>query len=157
MATKIEKIVEEEQKHMLSKGKPYVLEQRYVKMLSTILSPGEYIIIGARQWFPYSLAPSIIAATNRRVFIVHMSFWRFYMGHNIWSPSSFVNIHYNRITEASLLNGRFFCTIIIKVLGSEANIEVRKLRKSEATRLIGFIERTTMAEQEEEAQEEKRR
>jgi hypothetical protein len=148
LPTKIERVIDEEQKHMVRTGREYMLEKKYFKMVSILLSPGEYAVIGARQWFPYALAPAVIVATNKRVLIVRMSFWTLYSGHNIWSPSSYVNIHYDRITEATLLNGRFFCTIVIKVLGSEANIDIRKLRKNEARRLIGFIERVTLAKDE---------
>lgn len=148
LTTRLEEIIEEEQKRMIHYKTRYVLEERYARIISALLSPGEYVILGARQNFPFSLAPGIMIATNKRVLIIKRSFWSFYAGHEFTTPSLFVNIHYNKITEISLLNGMLFCTILLKVLGSSADVEFKTLRKKEATRMVGFLERIALANEE---------
>jgi hypothetical protein len=114
---KLERIVDEEQARMIRQNKRYKLSNRYVKMISVLLAPKEYVVLGARQSFPRTLSPGLIVATNKRVLIVKQSFWGLYSGHNIVSPSIFANIHYKKMTEISLKNGRLFCSIVIRVLG----------------------------------------
>ncbi len=148
MPSRLELIIDEEEKRMLRSGKGYVLKPRYFRIVSSILSPGEYVVMGAVQWFPYALSPSLLVATNKRILLVKLSFWTMYLGHNIWSPSSFVNIHYDRIAQISLSSGRFFCTIGMKVLGTDANVILPKLVKKEGRRMVGFLERISLEKDE---------
>ncbi len=147
MPNKLESIIEEEQKRMLMEGKRYVIEPRYFHIVSAILSPGEYVVMGATQRFPHALAPSLLIATNKRVLLIKLSFWTLYTGHNIWSPSNIVNIHYDRIAQISLSSGRFFSTIKMKIVGSETNVELPKLTKKEGRRMVGFLERISLADE----------
>lgn len=148
MPSKLELIIDEEEKHMLQVGKGYVLKPRYFRTISSVLSPGEYVVMGAVQWFPYALSPSLLVATNKRMLLIRLSFWNLYMGHNIWSPSNFINIHYDRVAQISLSSGRFFCTIEMKILGTDANVTLPKLIKKEGRRLVGFLERISLKKDE---------
>lgn len=146
---KFERIVGEEQSRMLKQHTQYQIPERYIKMVRVLLAPGEYVVIGAKQAFPKSLAPGIIVATNKRILVMKQSFWSLYFGHNIVSPSDFLNIHYKQMTEITLRNGRLFCTIVIRVIGGK-DIEFENLIRKQATRLVGFLERVVLENESEE-------
>lgn len=145
-SSKLEGIIEKENESISSKS-PYKYDKRYDRFIRAVLGQSEHVILGARQSFPWTLSPGIMIATNKRILILKMSFWNLYSGYNVVDPSSFINIHYNRITETTLLHGRFLCSIILKVFGG-GDIRFDKLRRREALRLVGFLERIAIANEE---------
>ncbi len=144
-ASRFETIIESEEKQLGL----YRIEGKYRKMVKVMLAPGERIILGSRQSYWASLAPGVVFATNKRVLIIKLSMWSLYTGINVMNPSRFVNIHYSKITETELLNGRWLCSIIIRILAS-GETRFDGLRRKEATRMIGFLERIAMANEESE-------
>lgn len=145
-ATKLGSIIENEE-HALSAKGGYVPDRKYNKIINIVLGPGEHVIIGARQSYLETLSPGIVLATNKRVLIIKLSFWSLYIGYNLMRPSLFINIHYNRITEISMSNGILHCSLMVRVFGG-GDIRFDGLRRREAVRLVGFLERISVANEE---------
>ncbi|HUB92326.1 MAG TPA: PH domain-containing protein [Candidatus Saccharimonadales bacterium] len=126
----------------------YDPERKYRNIVKVVLAPNEHVVLGARQSYLETISPGIMLITNKRILIIKLSFWGLHFGHNLMRSSLFINLHYNKITETSLLNGRILCSIIIKILGGGER-RFDGLRRKEATRLIGFLERIIVANEDE--------
>lgn len=117
--------------------------------VSQLLEEGEQIMLVSRQSLMNDIAPAFIIATDHRILIINNSFWGLYFGANIFTPTDFNSIPYDRIMSTVLVKGKLFSSLNMRLLGGfEAAMnpqkktegEVDGLKGAEAMRIVKFVE-----------------
>ena len=140
MATKTEQAIERAVRLLpLASVGGYKLGKNYERIMKKYLGPDEKIIIGAKQSYFTSLAPTMMLATNKRLMILRPTFCRLYAGRNIFSTSNISFIQYGTIKSVTFTYGMFLCSINVRAIGI-GDCSVEGLRVSDARPLLNFIE-----------------
>ncbi len=133
---------------------------RCTKLLHHILMPGEETILECKQSRLHSITPARVIATTRRMIIVKPSFWGFYMGYDVISPTEYHIIPYKHLISVIMSKGRMLSTIHMRIHGftdstssTKDEGELYGIRTNEALRLTNFLEE--IVEYQEEAWERK--
>ncbi len=92
---------------------------RTAEELRPLLSSEEKILGALRQSYLSSLSPDSIVATDRRILVVHYSFWGLHAKHNILSSTDIGIVYYNHIISMDVARGKIFATIHLRLRGSE--------------------------------------
>ena len=69
-------------------GLEYEVNDRFDKIARRIIEPKEDILFAVRQSFIQNISPKIVFVTNKRIIIMHPSFWYRYAGFNLFSPTT---------------------------------------------------------------------
>ena len=100
----------------------FSIRKRITEEINTIISPSETIILVLRQSLISSIAPNAIVVTDRRIIIVHHSFWGLYLKFNLINPTTMDIVQFKNVMSVAMEKGKILATIRLRVLGYEANI-----------------------------------
>ncbi len=104
----------------------FSIKDRTREEMKTIVSPSETISLILRQSLLHSISPSAIVLTDRRVVIIHHSFWGLYLKFNLVSPTEINVVQHKNIMSVALTRGKFFGTTRVRILGFESTTPVVK-------------------------------
>lgn len=100
-----------------------------------------------RESYFSSIAPDTVVLTDKRVVIIHNSFWGLYLGINILSPTRVSSVMLNNIMGTTNANGKILATVQIRIRGSgeesessESGWHIEGLRIAPAHKLSSMIE-----------------
>lgn len=82
------------------------------------LHKNENVLMKLRQSYLSSVSPDTIILTDRRVVIVHHSFWGLYFNHNILSPTKVSTVMLGNIMGTTTADGKILATVNIRIRGS---------------------------------------
>ncbi len=85
--------------------------------VKTVVSPSETITLIIRQSLWHSISPSALVFTDRRLLIIHHSFWGLYTRINVISPTEINIVEHKNIKSVALGMGILFGTVRLRVLG----------------------------------------
>jgi hypothetical protein len=95
----------------------FSIRLRIREEMKTVISPSETIILIIKQSLWHSLSPSALVLTDRRVVIIHHSFWGLYTNINLISPTEINVVQHVNIKSVALGRGRIFGTARLRLLG----------------------------------------
>ncbi len=87
------------------------------------LHKNETALMKLRQSYLSSISPDTIVLTDKRVIIIHNSFWGLYTGHNIISPTRISTVMLDNIMGTTNSNGKILASIQIRIRGSGGESE----------------------------------
>ncbi len=124
------------------------LKTRIYEEASSLLEKGEEIKEAERQSLLSSITPCFFIATDKRIIIIHNTFWGLYAGRNLISPADYNYILYEHITTVVQVRGKFLSSLMIRLRGQfEAGVtltrnegEMDGLWHKDATHLVKFID-----------------
>jgi hypothetical protein len=135
---------------------PHVHSPKCRRLLSHVLVQDEKIMFEAKQSRMESAAPIRVVATDRRVIIAKPSYWGFYFGLDLISPTNYTIIPYKYIIGVTLSRGKLLTTMKIHTSGGidkdlrrgEEN-EIRGVKTNDASLMALFIEEVVEYKEEE--------
>ncbi len=95
----------------------FSIRLRIREEMKTVISPSETITLIIRQSLWHSISPSALVLTDRRVVIIHHSFWGFYTKINLISPTEINVVQHINIKSVALGRGRLFGTARLRLIG----------------------------------------
>ena len=118
--------------------------KKTAKHIKTVLLKDESVRAVARQSFVGSLAPTIIFGTNKRLIIVHNSFWGLWVGANMFAATSTGYVPYANIAGVNVIRGKLLSTLHLdlKTHAPGATQEVWKIEgipERELELLVNYI------------------
>ena len=84
---------------------------------SEVLEVGENLLMTMRQSYMSSISPARLYVTDKRLIVVHHSFWGLYSGVNLLSTTKFSILEYRNIRGAVLEKGKLLASLRIRVPG----------------------------------------
>jgi hypothetical protein len=90
------------------------------------LHQNENVLMRLRQSYFSSISPDRIFLTDRRVIIVHNSFWGLYLHFNIFNQTRVSSVMLNNIMGSTVENGKLLATILIRIRGQSEEENVPK-------------------------------
>lgn len=100
-----------------------------------------------RQSYLSSISPDTVVLTDRRVIIVHNSFWGLYINRNILTPTRISTVILNNIMGTTTTNGKILSTVHIRIRGSGEDAmapgsgwHIEGLRIRKAVAFTGLLE-----------------
>jgi len=110
------------------------------------VNKGETVLLKFRQSYFSSISPDAVILTNKRVIIIHNSFWGLYFNHNIMSPTQVSGVLLDNIMGTTTMTGKILSTVFIRIRGTgEESVSegsgwhIAGLRTSAATLLSGMV------------------
>ncbi len=91
---------------------------RTAEELKPLLGSDEKVLGSVRQSYISSLSPDTIVATNKRILVVHYSFWGLHARHNLFSSTDIGIVYYNHIISFDMERGKLLATIHLRLRGS---------------------------------------
>ncbi len=88
------------------------------------LHRGEQVILQLRQSYLSSISPDTLVLTDRRVILIHNSFWGLYIHRNIMSPTKVSTVLLNNIMGTTTANGKILSTVDIRIRGSDVEADL---------------------------------
>ncbi len=85
--------------------------------MKTVVSPSETVILIIKQSLWHSISPSALVLTDRRVVIIHHSFWGLYTKINLLSPTEINVVQHANVKSVALGRGLLFGTARLRLLG----------------------------------------
>ncbi len=95
----------------------FSIRRRITEEINTIISPSETIVLVLRQSLLHSIAPSALVVTDRRIILVHHSFWGLYMKFDLISPTEMNISPFKNLMSVAMSKGKLLATVKIRVLG----------------------------------------
>ncbi len=95
----------------------FSIRLRIREEMKTVISPSETIMLIIKQSLWHSIAPSALVLTDRRVVIIHHSFWGLYTKINLISPTEINVVQHINIKSVALGRGLLFGTARLRLLG----------------------------------------
>ncbi len=95
----------------------FSLRLRIREEVKTVVSPSETVTLIVRQSIWRSISPSAMVLTDRRVIIIHHSFWGLYTKINLVSPTEINIVEHKNVMSVALGRGLFFGTIRLRIHG----------------------------------------
>ena len=96
----------------------FSIKERITEEVNTIISPSETIVLVLRQSLLSSISPDAVVVTDRRVIIVHHSFWGLYLKFDLLSPTKMNIVPFKNMMSVSITKGKFLATLLLRILGS---------------------------------------
>ena len=104
----------------------FSIKARITEEVNTIISPSETIVLVLRQSILSSIAPDAVVVTDRRVIIVHHSFWGLYLKFDLLSPTKMNIVPFKNMMSVSITKGKFLATLLLRILGSAQSTDETK-------------------------------
>ena len=95
----------------------FSIRLRIREEIKTVVSPSETITLIIRQSLWHSLSPAALVLTDRRVVILHHSFWGLYTKINLISPTEINVVQHINIKSVALGRGLIFGTARLRLIG----------------------------------------
>lgn len=115
--------------------------------VSAILLPGETVLMATRQSYLASVSPSSIFVTDKRLIVVHNSFWGLYTGYNILSRTRVSMMNYSSTMGVILTEGTIMSSLRVAFPGAAAPTKntpnewgIDGLRHHDAKILLNYIQ-----------------
>lgn len=93
------------------------IRERITEEINTIISPSETIELVLRQSLWHSFAPDAIVVTDRRVILIHHSFWGLYFKFDLINPTDMNIAPYKNIMSVATSKGKILASVNLRVLG----------------------------------------
>jgi hypothetical protein len=90
---------------------------RIKEEIKTVVSPSETVSLILKQSVLHSIAPSALVVTDRRIILIHHSFWGLYTKFNLMSPTEMNIAEHKNLKSVALGRGKMFGTIRLRLLG----------------------------------------
>ena len=127
--------------------KPLVHDPRCMNVIKGVLHSNENTLMELRQSRFRALIPDRLIITDRRMIIVRPSFWGYYLGKNLITPTNISIVPYHNIISVIMTNGLFFSTLHMRIHGITEGVqasrqegELEGMRKHDANKFTRFIE-----------------
>jgi hypothetical protein len=95
----------------------FSIRNRIKEEINTIISPSETIDLILRQSLLSSISPDSVVVTDRRVIIVHQSFWGLYTKFDMISHTEMSIVPFKNVMSVSIVQGKILATVRLRVLG----------------------------------------
>ncbi|MGA2800474.1 MAG: hypothetical protein ABSE71_04070 [Candidatus Micrarchaeaceae archaeon] len=95
----------------------FSIRGRITEEINTVISPSETIELVLRQSLLHSIAPDAIVVTDRRVVLIHHSFWGLYMNFNLIKQTEMNIVPFKNIMSVAMINGKVLASVNLRVLG----------------------------------------
>ncbi len=95
----------------------FSIRARIREEIKTVVSPSETITLIVRQSLWHSISPSAMVLTDRRVVIIHHSFWGLYTKINLISPTEINIVEHKNVMSVAIGMGIIFGTIRLRIHG----------------------------------------
>lgn len=119
------------------------------------LHKNESLLFKLRQSYLSSVSPDTVVLTDKRVVIIHNSFFGLYFGFNIFSPTRVSTVMLSNIMGTTTTRGKILATVNIRVRGSSGESEspesgwhIDGLRHKNAMKITEMIEELVEVEEE---------
>jgi hypothetical protein len=93
------------------------IRARIREEMKTVVSPSETITLIIRQSLWHSISPSALVVTDRRVVIIHHSFWGLYTKINLISPTEINIVEHKNVMSVAIGMGIIFGTVRLRIHG----------------------------------------
>ncbi len=95
----------------------FSIRARIREEIKTVISPSETITLIMRQSFWHSISPSALVLTDRRVVIIHHSFWGLYTKINLISPTEINIVEHKNVMSVAVGMGILLGTVRLRIHG----------------------------------------
>ncbi len=95
----------------------FSIRERIREEIKTVVSPSETITLIIRQSLWHSISPSALILTDRRLILIHHSFWGLYIKINLINPTEINIVQHMNIMSVALGRGLIFGTVRLRVHG----------------------------------------
>lgn len=93
------------------------IRTRIREEIKTVTSPSETITLIIRQSLWHSISPSALVLTDRRVIIIHHSFWGLYTKMNLLNPTEVNIVEHKNVMSVAIGMGILFGTVRLRIHG----------------------------------------
>ena len=95
----------------------FSIRVRIREEIKTVVSPSETVTLIMRQSLWHSISPSALVLTDRRVVIIHHSFWGLYTKVNLISPTEINIVEHKNVMSVAIGMGIIFGTVRLRIHG----------------------------------------
>lgn len=95
----------------------FSIRLRVREEIKTVVSPSETVTLIIRQSLWHSISPSTLVLTDRRVVIIHHSFWGLYTKINLINPTEINVVQHINVKSIALGRGLLFGTARLRLIG----------------------------------------
>ncbi len=95
----------------------FSIRMRIREEMRTVVSPSETVTLIIRQSLWHSISPSALVLTDRRVVIIHHSFWGLYTKINLLTPTEINIVEHKNVMSVAVGMGIFFGTVRLRIHG----------------------------------------
>ncbi len=95
----------------------FSIRTRIREEIKTVVSPSETITLIIRQSLWHSISPSALVLTDRRVIIIHHSFWGLYTKINLINPTEVNIVEHKNVMSVAIGMGIIFGTVRLRIHG----------------------------------------
>ena len=82
--------------------------------VNDFLLPGETVLMTSRQSYLSSVSPDRIYVTDKRLILIHHSFWGLYFGHNIFDATRVDMVKYDSVKGVIITKGKILSSLKIR-------------------------------------------
>jgi hypothetical protein len=95
----------------------FSIRKRITEEINTVISASETIVLVLRQSLFYSFSPDAVVVTDRRVILIHHSFWGLYMNFNLIKQTEMNIVPFKNIMSVAMIKGKILASVNLRVLG----------------------------------------
>lgn len=111
------------------------------------LHHNEWVLVKFRQSYLSSISPDTVVLTNKRIIIIHNSFWGLYAGINLIEPTRVISVNLGSVAGSTSTDGKILASVHVRIRGSaeESNaprtgLHIDGLRIAGANRLTSMLD-----------------
>ena len=90
----------------------FSIRGRITEEINTVISPSETIVLVLRQSLLHSIAPDAAVVTDRRVILIHHSFWGLYLNFNLIKQTEMDIVPFKNIMSVAMIKGKILASVI---------------------------------------------
>jgi hypothetical protein len=95
----------------------FSIRDRITEEVNTVISPSETIVLVLRQSLLHSISPDAVVVTDRRVILIHHSFWGLYAKFDLIKPTGMNIVPFRNVMSVAMIKGKIFGSVNLRVLG----------------------------------------
>jgi hypothetical protein len=95
----------------------FSIRRRITEEINTVISTSETIELVLRQSLFHSISPDAVVITDRRVILIHHSFWGLYMNFNLIKQTETNIVPFKNIMGVAMIKGKILASVNLRVLG----------------------------------------
>ncbi len=108
------------------------------------LHHNEWVLMQLRQSYLSSISPDTIVLTNKRIIIVHNSFWGLYAGLNLIQPTRIISANLSSVAGSTSADGKILASVHVRIRGSAEDSTPRTGFYIDGLRITGAKRLTSM-------------
>jgi hypothetical protein len=93
------------------------IRDRITEKINTVISTSETIVLVLKQSLMHSVAPDAVVITDRRLILIHHSFWGLYTKFDLISPTEMNIVPFKNIMSVAMVKGKILASVNLRVLG----------------------------------------